>query len=132
MIITIQIVGKRLYETEDDSFQVIAHDDDLNAAVMSSESYRPNIILLDYNFLKNRSSLFVKSLCLISVKSKIIMLGNGLQESQLLECLVAGIYGYLDKKDFERFFVQAIKAVDSGEAWVSRRIVAKLIESIRG
>ena len=132
MIITIQIVGKRLYETEDDSFQVVAHDDDLNAAVMSSENHQPNIILLDYNFLKNRSSLFVKSLCLISAKSKIIMLGNSLQESQLLECLVAGIYGYLDKKDFERFFVQAIKAVDSGEAWVSRRIVSKLIESIRG
>ena len=132
MIITIQIIGKRLYEPEDDSFQVVAHDDDLNAAVMSSENHQPNIILLDYNFLKNRSPLFVKSLCLISAKSKIIMLGNGLQESQLLECLVAGIYGYLDKKDFERFFVQAIKAVDSGEAWVSRRIVSKLIESIRG
>ena len=132
MIITIQIVGKALHKIEDDSFQVIAHDDDLNTAVMSSENHQPNIILLDYNFLKNRSSLLVKSLCLISAKSKIIMLGSSLQESQLLECLVAGIYGYLDKKDFERFFVQAIKAVDSGEAWVSRRIVAKLIESIRG
>lgn len=132
MIITIQVVGKALHNFEDDSFQIIAHDNELNAAVKSSESHKPKIILLDYNFLKNRTSLFIKSLCLVSAESKIIMLGNSLQESQLLECLTAGIYGYLDKKDFEKFFVQAIKAVDSGEAWVSRRIVAKLIESICG
>ena len=132
MIITIQIIGKDLYKIEDNSFHVIARDNDLNAAVKSIERQKPNIILLDYNFLKKRSSLLVKLLSLISAKSKIIILGSSLQESQLLECLMAGIYGYLDGKDFERFFIQAIKAVDSGEAWVSRRVVAKLIESVRG
>ncbi|MCK5188832.1 MAG: response regulator transcription factor [Methylococcales bacterium] len=132
MIITIQVVGKVMYSFEDDGLRVIAHDNDLNAAVKSSESHQPNIILLDYDFLKTRSSLFIKSLYLFSAESKIIMLGSGLQENQLIDCLLAGIYGYLDEKDFEMFFVQAIKAVDSGEAWVSRCIVAKLIESIRG
>ena len=132
MIITIQIVGKGVPCIDEDGLHIIAHDNDLNAAVKSSESHQPNIILLDYNFLKKQSSLFVKSLSRVSSKSKILMLGNRLQENQLMECLVAGIYGYLDEKDFERFFVKAIRAVDSGEAWVSRRIIAKLIESIRG
>ena len=131
MAISIQIISSQGYSFTDNDFQMLEQTDDISLAVELCEKTSPNIILLDYSLQMGQSNLLVKSLCCCSKESKIILLGDSLSDEQVLECLFVGIYGYLDINDFDRFLIKAIKVVNQGEAWVTRRLVGKLIESIR-
>lgn len=67
-----------------------------------------------------------------SPQSKIIFLGKSVSDEIILDCLMIGIYGYLDSKDAEQFLNKAILSVGQGLAWVSRRLVGLLMEKFRG
>ncbi|WP_158083046.1 transcriptional regulator [Methyloprofundus sedimenti] len=93
---------------------------------------KPLVILLEYNEGNISMELFIASLLRECPTSKIILLGENLRDEDVLCCLLSGIYGYLDVKDMYKFQTKAVKAVANGEAWISRRLVALLIEGIRG
>ena len=132
MAISIQIIGQMKPDVQYAEMLILAKDSDVINAVHITEDQKPDIILLDYNLMHNKSYLFVSSLLLANRESRIILVGNNIVDFQLVKCLIAGVLGYLERKDLDIFLIRAIKAVDSGEAWVSRKIVAKLIGTVSG
>lgn len=132
MIITIQIIGQFIHSIKDSELQIVTQNIDSPSAIAHAHQFKPNIILLDNGIKENRSPELIQSLLAASSKSKVILVGSSIQDNHLIKCLFASIYGYLEKKDFDKFLIKSIKSVHSGEAWITRRIVGKLIESIHG
>ncbi len=130
MVITIQIIGQMQLGFEDNELQVVTHNIDSSSAIAHAHQFRPNIILLDNSLKGSFSPALIQSLLLASPISRIILLGSRLQDNHLIQCLLSKLYGYVEKNDLDRFLIKSIKAVHSGEAWITRRIVKQLIESI--
>lgn len=133
MNLTVQIISASEIidlkaETE---IKVIGFYKDDVEALKVTEKQKPTIILLDYEIEKSNTGLYIKSLLIESPESKVILLGENLDEEIILSCLVSGSYGYLEWINVEKFLIKAIGAVGSGEAWVSRKLVGLLLERFR-
>ncbi len=132
MAISIQIIGQIKPDIQFADMFVLAKDSDIIKVVLVTDNLRPDN-LLDSNLMHNKSYLFVSSLSLVvNRESRIILIGNNVVDYYFVKCLIAGIFGYLDRKYLDMFLIQAIRAVDSGEAWASRQIVTKLIGTVSG
>ena len=65
-------------------------------------------------------------------KWRLIFLVNSLESSTILEALRRGTRGYIEKKEscLQDYLGKAIRAVNGGEVWITRRMTAKLLEEL--
>jgi DNA-binding NarL/FixJ family response regulator len=91
---------------------------------------KPDIIILNYTVQNTNTAEFIALLCKASEQSKIVLMAQQLTDDEILDCLVAGATGYLQSKEMPRFINKLIPAVHAGEAWIARRMVAKLIDRL--
>jgi DNA-binding NarL/FixJ family response regulator len=59
---------------------------------------------------------------------RIVATGSGTEESTVLDVLASGAKGYVDEAAPAAEFVQAIRVVNQGSLWASRRILSMFIE----
>ena len=136
MAITVQIIGSEknngiIKFIEDNLIKVLAmHQDEINALNFAGQK-KPEVILLNYEVGQGNSDFFINSLLKLTPKSRIILFGDGISNDGVLDCLIAGAKGYLSSHNFEKFLKKAIKAVYSGEAWISRKMVGLLFDRLR-
>ena len=57
---------------------------------------------------------------------------DGASEARTLEALAHGARGYLDKALLTTFLARAVRVVDAGEAWVPRKMVARIMDRLAG
>jgi len=100
-------------------------------ALNAVETMRPEIIVLNYAIQKNRTAEFISVLFQTSEHSKIILVAENLTDEEVLECLIAGAKGYLQIHEVKNFINKLLCAVNAGEAWITRRMVAKLLDKLR-
>ena len=67
-----------------------------------------------------------------SPQTKVILLTDGASEARTLEALAHGARGYLDKALLTTFLARAVRVVDAGEAWVPRKMVARIMDRLAG
>ncbi len=60
---------------------------------------------------------------------RIVATGPAADESTVLDIIASGAKGYVDEAASAAEFVQAIRAVNRGSLWVSRRILSMFVES---
>lgn len=138
MNLTVQIISlsERLLDLDLDldlacGIKLIGFYGDDALALKAVEIKRPAIILLDYAIAKDNTALYIESLLIESPNSKVILLGRGLTDGLILSCLMKGSMGYLEWQDIDKRLIKAIRAVDDGEAWFSRKLVGLLVGSLR-
>lgn len=133
-MITVQIIGGgQLLDALDDlHLEVIAQHTVVADGMNFTGQYNPDIILLDYNISMGNILILVNLLLQESPQSKIILIGEDLNDELIIDCLANGVYGYLPVNTMEVFLKKAVKAVHSGEAWINRKIAALLIARLRG
>jgi DNA-binding NarL/FixJ family response regulator len=133
-MITVQIIGGEPLHValNDEQLVVIGQHTVVNEGWSFTGLYKPDIILLDYNLVKSDVLIIVSLLLLASPQSRLILVVEDLNDELLIDCLVNGAYGYLAVNALEVFLVKAVKAVHSGEAWISRKTAALLIARLRG
>lgn len=100
-------------------------------ALNAVETMRPEIIVLNYAIQKSRTAEFISVLFQTSEHSKIILVAENLADEEVLECLIAGAKGYLQIHEVKKFINKLLCAVNAGEAWITRRMVAKLLDKLR-
>lgn len=105
-------------------------EDDVQAYHLAQHQ-QPAIIFLGYELKKSDTPEFVAFLLGVCPNAKVIILGEQLNEDSLIECLVAGAQGYQQRETLARYAQRLILAVSTGEAWLSRKMVAKLLNVIR-
>jgi DNA-binding NarL/FixJ family response regulator len=91
---------------------------------------KPQILLYDLKMNRKNS---VPPLMLIRVKSpqtKVILLTGKASEAKIIEAISQGARGYLGPTLVRRFLVKAVQVVHRGESWVSRAMVAKIIDRL--
>jgi DNA-binding NarL/FixJ family response regulator len=99
-------------------------------AIKAADRLKPRILLLYLNLFKGKRDRLIRALRQKSPRTKIILLTRRARENQILEALSHGALGYLKEKAINGFLVKAVRKVDAGEAWVPRKVVARIIECL--
>jgi DNA-binding NarL/FixJ family response regulator len=97
---------------------------------IAAAKLRPRILLLDLSLSPGRSVVLLRVLRQKSPRTKVILLIGRASEARILEALSRGAQGYLEKKVLRAFLLKAVRVVDAGEAWVPRKMVAKIIDRL--
>jgi len=105
--------------------------DDPLVAYRYIESVKPAIVFVGFDLLKDETTPYISYLYRIIPDSPIILTAGRLDDHSILGCLAAGARGYLERNDAEKFIDKLISAVLNGEAWISRRLAAKLLQRLQ-
>lgn len=105
-------------------------EDEINA-LNHTTAFQPAVILLGYDVRKAATDVFIEYILAESSQSKIIVIGQQLNDEQILNCLLAGANGYMEYSALEKYLNKAVRVIASGEAWISRKMAAKLINKLR-
>jgi len=92
--------------------------------------HQPHILLLDLKMTQANEAATLPLLRTKSPRTQIILLTGQASDARVLAGISQGARGYLDAKLLRRFLVKAVRAVAAGESWVSRAMVAKLIDQL--
>ncbi|WP_305906520.1 hypothetical protein Q9L42_000815 [Methylomarinum sp. Ch1-1] len=92
------------------------------------ETGEPAIVFCYYPVLDEVTIELIEMLRQVNAAAEIIVVGNQLPEEQIIKCLLAGAKGYQNIDTLSQYIDKLIKVVAGGEAWVSRKMVAKLID----
>lgn len=128
----VQIIGiteqlKQVIEGE--GMQVSFLEDEVQALNVA-EQIQPAVILLDYNLRKLDTHRYIQLLLKVSCNSKIVVIADELSDNEILACLMVGAKGYQNIKQLNEYVVKMVKVIDAGEAWITRRMVSKLLDVI--
>jgi len=128
-MISVQIIGciEQIKQELKDGNIAVSYFEDEVKALNAIEKTKPSVVLLDYALRKDETSDYIKLLLKISKESKIIVIANELNDDEVLNCLIAGAKGYQDSAQLNSYVLKMITVINAGEAWVSRRMVAKLL-----
>ena len=118
----------RLLESEEDIRVVGEARSGLD--VLAAAMLRPRIVLLSLDLAPGHSAALVRVLRRRSRRTKVILLGSRAPEAALLETLSHGARGYIERSARRVFLLKAVRKVDAGEAWVSRRLAGQIVDRV--
>ncbi len=98
--------------------------------IASSVKFRPAILLLELGLSHGNGVSLIPVIREKSPQTKVILLVSGSSDARILEALSYGAVGSLEKRTLKTFLAKAVRVVDAGEAWVSRKIVAKILDRL--
>ena len=111
----------------DPTIRVVGEARNVPEALVGMAEWKPRVLLLDVNLVQANDGGLVARLLRKSPKTRIILLTHHGAETQILDALSQGALGYLPKTALPRYLAKAVPAVDAGEAWVPRTMVANLL-----
>jgi DNA-binding NarL/FixJ family response regulator len=98
-------------------------------AVSATAKLRPRVALVDLELSSEFGPTLISILRRKSPRTRVILLVGRASEARVLEALSHGAVGALSKKDL-RFLPEALEAVASGEAWMSRKMIPKIMDRL--
>lgn len=99
-------------------------------AIASVRRLRPRIVLLDFDLARSAGHSLIPALRHKSPRTQVILLTHGSAASRAFEALAYGARGYVDRSFARTFLARAVRVVDGGEAWVPRKMVARIIDRL--
>jgi DNA-binding NarL/FixJ family response regulator len=99
-------------------------------AMMAADGIKPRILVINSNLLREKGDPLLRTLRQISPKTKMILLTRHASETAILEALCIGARGYLKEADISAFLPQAVRQVEAGEAWVTRKMELKIVDRL--
>lgn len=120
----------KLLET-DEGFSVIGEtlcDNDMLEVVSDA---RPDVLLLDISIPFLPSLEILRRLSKFMPSLHTIVLTGPISKSQMLQALLSGARGIVSKQAASRLLFKSIRTVMAGEFWISRSIVADLLQILR-
>lgn len=87
----------------------------------------PDILLLHTSAATQPVGEFISAVLEEYPALRVLLFGNGLQDDYLFEAVSAGIHGYINEPMNGEHLVRAIRAMERGEYWVERHIMARFI-----
>jgi DNA-binding NarL/FixJ family response regulator len=98
--------------------------------VTATARLKPQIVLLDLKLSSEFGATLISVLRRKSARTRVILLVGRASEAKILEALSHGAVGYVKKNQIQRFLPEALHAVSSGEAWMSRRMIPKIMDTL--
>ena len=111
----------------DQTIRVVGEARNVPEALAGMAEWKPRVLLLDLTLVQANARGLVARLLRRSPRTRIILLTHHAAETQILDALSQGAIGYLPKTALPPYLSKAVPAVDAGEAWVPRTMVANLL-----
>lgn len=92
---------------------------------------QPELILLNYALRSEKTPDYIRLLTAAAPTASLIVIGENTHEDDIFRCLLAGAKGHQESQSLPHYLVKLIKVVSQGEAWISRSMVTKLLDTIR-
>ena len=112
--------------------RVVAEARNSLEAIAVTTRGKPRVLLLDLDSFSANGSALLPVLRQKSPHTKVILLTRNTPKSRILEGLSHGASGFLERKALCTFLPKAVRAIDAGEAWVPRKMVAQLVDRLVG
>lgn len=100
------------------------------AEVVRSLKLKPHVLLLDWDISMIDGMSILPLVRRQSPDTKVILLGERTTRRRLLTALAVGAKGYLKRTGTRLFLSKAVRAVEEGEVWVPRTIVASILTAM--
>ncbi len=86
------------------------------------------VVVLHYAVRNTGTEEFIGLLKSANSAAQVVVVGHDLQDEQVIALILAGAKGYQNIDSFGQYAEKLIRVVSDGEAWVSRKMVGKLID----
>jgi DNA-binding NarL/FixJ family response regulator len=98
-------------------------------AVTAIEKLKPSILLLDLDLFDGGArTTLLPVIRRRSPRTRVLLLTERTRDARTIDALCRGARGYLEKGTLRTYLCRAVRAVDAGEAWVPRKMVAKIMD----
>jgi DNA-binding NarL/FixJ family response regulator len=115
-----------------DDFAVVGEAEDAESALDQARTLQPDIVLMDIELPGEDGVTITQRLKLAMPAITVVMLTVHDDSETLFEAIKAGAQGYLVKNVRSRELLEQLRGLARGEAAISRRMAARILEEIRG
>jgi DNA-binding NarL/FixJ family response regulator len=115
-----------------DDFTVVGEADDAESALDQTRALKPDIVLMDIELPGEDGVIATQRLTMEMPAVTVVMLTVHDDSQTLFEAIKAGAQGYLVKNVRSRELLEQLRGLARGEAAISRRMAARILEEIRG
>lgn len=109
----------------------IQYIDDEVKAINELEKSSSAVVLLHYDVRKEQTADYIRLIVKTASQSKVVVVAQELSEKEILACLLSGAQGYQHVERLSHYSARLIAAVKEGEAWITRRMTTKVLDSLR-
>ena len=115
-----------------DDFSVVGEAEDAESALTQARALKPDIVLMDIE-LPGEDGVHATRRLKMELPAVIVVMLTVRDDSQtLFEAIKAGAQGYLVKNVRSRELLEQLRGLVRGEAAISRRLAARILEELRG
>lgn len=100
------------------------------AETLGTARLAPRILLVDSRLAMGKGLVLLPIFRRSSPDTKVIVLTGHSSTAALLDTLAQGAHGYLNRRSLRAFLPKAVRKVDQGEPWVSRKMLPRIIENL--
>lgn len=115
-----------------DDIEVVKEASEGREAIWVVGEVRPDVLLLDLVMPEMDGLEILRQVREKSPETKVLILTGYFDEGLVLRALQQGARGYFLKGGSSLGLVKAIRAVHTGEAWIERNMVGKLLDDLPG
>ena len=115
-----------------DDFIVVGEAEDAESAFAQALSLEPDIVLMDIELPGEDGVIATQRLKLEMPSITIVILTAHDDSQTLFQAIKAGAQGYLIKNMRSKELLEQLRSLTRGEAAISRRMAARILEEIRG
>jgi DNA-binding NarL/FixJ family response regulator len=115
-----------------DDFTVVGEAEDAESALNQARALEPDIVLMDIELPGEDGVIATQRLKMEMPTVTVVMLTVRDDSQTLFEAIKAGAQGYLVKNVRSWELLEQIRSLARGEAAISRRMAARILEEIRG
>src|SRR5579859_5138039 len=115
-----------------DDFTVVGEAEDAESALAQAHALAPDIVLMDIDLPGADGIATTRRLKVEMPAVTVVMLTVHDDSQTLFEAIEAGAQGYLVKNVRSRELLEQLRGLARGEAAISRRMAARILEEIRG
>src|SRR5262249_50467709 len=113
-------------------FTVVGEAEDAESAVLQARALKPDIVLMDIELPGDDGVSATQQLTMELPAITVVMLTVRDDSQTLFEAIKAGAQGYLVKNVRSWELLEQLRGLARGEAAISRRLAARILEEVRG
>ena len=99
------------------------------AEALDAARLAPRVLLVDSKLALGRG-LVLPVFLRYSPDTKVIVIASHSSRSALMDAISHGAHGYLNRRLLRAFLPKAVRKIDEGEAWVPRKMLPGIIETL--
>lgn len=109
---------------------IAVYSDEIQA-LNAAEQQQPELILLNFAVRGRETPDYIGLLLTAGANTRVVVIGDNTSEEQVFCCVLAGAIGYQERQQLQEYLTKMIKVIAEGEAWISRKMIARLLIELR-